>query len=460
MYRWEYICDFSRSVGAGSATTRKMRGLTRSVIALIVPPLPAPSRPSKRMQTFRPACTTHCWSLTNSTCNRASSCSYPFRFSLPLASGASFLASAIGSSLHIRLHIQPFLKNCPKCVLLPSKKEADITRHAPRILKHLGLQVVAERPEVIVPEFVSEFGAALQGRFPIGLRVVDPSAAIAAQRIRKTVDLHFALSALGCMAYQRHHYLHQLLGRPLKRFVKLLYYRFLLFLLFLHMAQVFGGLRRLALGHSALHISGGKNARRCRLRRAAIFGHDLPSFRVSRSHQRPGVPSDHQILVGFYNIRGDAAVRRADAFLMFAVGCFVQLQPEPTTSPTDRASHRRRILTDTSREHDSIETTERCCERGDMAGYTIAKHLDSKARSGALTGQELAEIGRNTRKAKHAGAAIQEVHQLFRRHPLLLNEVEHDAGIEFAAAGAHRQPVERGEPHRRCDRGPFPHCAS
>ena len=29
-----YICDFSRSVGAGSATTRNTRGLTRSVIRL------------------------------------------------------------------------------------------------------------------------------------------------------------------------------------------------------------------------------------------------------------------------------------------------------------------------------------------------------------------------------------------------------------------------------------------
>src|SRR5512132_4027958 len=48
-----YICDFSRSVGAGSATTRKTRGLTRSVIALIVPPLPAPSRPSKMMHTLQ-----------------------------------------------------------------------------------------------------------------------------------------------------------------------------------------------------------------------------------------------------------------------------------------------------------------------------------------------------------------------------------------------------------------------
>src|SRR6476660_9271318 len=40
-------------------TTRKTRGLTRSVIALMVPPLPAASRPSKMMMTRRPFCLTH-----------------------------------------------------------------------------------------------------------------------------------------------------------------------------------------------------------------------------------------------------------------------------------------------------------------------------------------------------------------------------------------------------------------
>ena len=35
-----YICDFSRPVGAGSATTRNTRGLTRSVIPLDRAPLP------------------------------------------------------------------------------------------------------------------------------------------------------------------------------------------------------------------------------------------------------------------------------------------------------------------------------------------------------------------------------------------------------------------------------------
>jgi polyphosphate kinase 2 (PPK2 family) len=42
-----YIWLFSRSVGEGSATTRKTRGLTRSLMALMVPPLPAPTEREK-----------------------------------------------------------------------------------------------------------------------------------------------------------------------------------------------------------------------------------------------------------------------------------------------------------------------------------------------------------------------------------------------------------------------------
>ena len=54
-----YIWLFSRSDGAGSATTRKTRGLTRSVMALIVPPLPAASRPSNTTTIRCPVAFTH-----------------------------------------------------------------------------------------------------------------------------------------------------------------------------------------------------------------------------------------------------------------------------------------------------------------------------------------------------------------------------------------------------------------
>src|SRR5262249_30911601 len=77
-----YICVFSRSVGAGKATTRKTRGLTRSVIARIVPPLPAPSRPSKTMITRRPLALTHDCRWHSSACRRPSSDSYSLRESL------------------------------------------------------------------------------------------------------------------------------------------------------------------------------------------------------------------------------------------------------------------------------------------------------------------------------------------------------------------------------------------
>ena len=53
-YRWKYHWVRCRSVGLGSATTRTVRGLVRSVIRLITPPLPAEPRPSKITRTRSP----------------------------------------------------------------------------------------------------------------------------------------------------------------------------------------------------------------------------------------------------------------------------------------------------------------------------------------------------------------------------------------------------------------------
>src|SRR2546429_5490128 len=75
-----YICDLSRSVGAGSATTRNTRGLTRSVIRLIVPPFPAVSRPSNTTQILAPDALTHSCMATSSPCRILIWRSYSLRF--------------------------------------------------------------------------------------------------------------------------------------------------------------------------------------------------------------------------------------------------------------------------------------------------------------------------------------------------------------------------------------------
>jgi len=64
-----YIWDFSRSVGALRATTRNTRGLTRSVMRLITPPLPAVSRPSNTTTILAPVAFTHSCRETSSTCS-------------------------------------------------------------------------------------------------------------------------------------------------------------------------------------------------------------------------------------------------------------------------------------------------------------------------------------------------------------------------------------------------------
>jgi hypothetical protein len=86
---------------------------------------------------------------------------------------------------------------------------------------------------VIAAEFIAGARTALQSLVPVGLRIVDPSPTISAEAVRKAVNLNFAVSAFCSPVYQLHNEFHHLFGRSVRRFVKLLHYRLLLFLLLL-----------------------------------------------------------------------------------------------------------------------------------------------------------------------------------------------------------------------------------
>src|SRR5215472_1506653 len=169
----------------------------------------------------------------------------------------------------------------------------------------------------------------------------------------------------------------------------------------------------------------------------------------SAAHQLAGVAGDHEILVGFYHISADAALRRADARLLLSVGGLVELDPEPGAGPADGAAHGCRVFADACGEDDPVETAERRCERADLASGSIIKHLERKSRPQLRAGQQLAKIRGNTREPQHAGTSVEQIDQRVARHPLLLDQMQHDTGIERAAAGAHRQAVEGGKTHRR-----------
>ena len=64
------------------------RGLVRSVIRRIVPPLPAESRPSNTTQTFAPVALTHSCMATSSPCRTRISFSYSLAFIFGWGAGA------------------------------------------------------------------------------------------------------------------------------------------------------------------------------------------------------------------------------------------------------------------------------------------------------------------------------------------------------------------------------------
>src|SRR5215831_16343694 len=112
---------------------------------------------------------------------------------LPTISGPGFLPSREcrwlifrsknsknSKNSQLRRPMAPYARRGCASLGLPSKDQADVAGHTTRILEHLGPEVEAEWPEVLMPEFVSGLGAALQSLFPLGLRIIDSPAVVAA----------------------------------------------------------------------------------------------------------------------------------------------------------------------------------------------------------------------------------------------------------------------------------------
>src|SRR6185369_3788158 len=176
-----YIWDFSRSEGAGKATTRKTRGLQRSVIARMVPPLPAASRPSKTMTIRCPVALTQSCTRQSSVCRRRSSFSYSLRLSFapdPAGGGAFFALPFASFFAAIEC---PSLPAAP----LPGEEDADVAQTSVRIVQNLRPGFESQRLQLRLEEFMGLFGKSLQGIRPVMLGIVDAPALVVAEAGRE-----------------------------------------------------------------------------------------------------------------------------------------------------------------------------------------------------------------------------------------------------------------------------------
>src|SRR5262249_22275082 len=78
----------------------------------------------------------------------------------------------------------------------PAQDDADITRHAARIVDDLVADVVAARPELALPEVIDLLGNPRQRPLPALLGLVDGAPVVAAKRMREPIDLNPGLAVL------------------------------------------------------------------------------------------------------------------------------------------------------------------------------------------------------------------------------------------------------------------------
>src|SRR5215467_12837484 len=116
---------------------------------------------------------------------------------------------------------------------------------------------------------------------------------------------------------------------------------------------------------------------------------------------------NHQVFIRLDHIPRDPATGRADTLPVFPIGRFVELEPQPGASPTDRSAHRRCILADPSGEHNSVEASKGCGKRGDVTGDAVTEYFNGKAGARIVASQEIAKIRRKSRQSQHTGAAVE-----------------------------------------------------
>ncbi len=151
-----------------------------------------------------------------------------------------------------------------------------------------------------------------------------------------------------------------------------------------------------------------------------------------------------------------SATRLSGADIVAAPAAFAagsSVAPSQPSFSAMRARTRCRLLADAGGEDEGIEAAECGRQHAGMQADAVDEVVERQRRAWLGARQQLPYVIADAGEALQPTVLVEKLLNRGRAHRLLGDEVEHDARIELAGPRAHRQPVERGEPHGAFDAG-------
>lgn len=156
--------------------------------------------------------------------------------------------------------------------------------------------------------------------------------------------------------------------------------------------------------------------------------------------------SHHPFLVGRNHQYIDTAVPGTDMEIVARVGFSIQTDAQPLGLQADAAPDFGGVLADATRKHQRIEAAGCRCQRAQLANDTVAEEIDGFLRFGLVAGEQGAHILGDTRDAEQTRLLVEHPGHFLDAEAFGFHQVQHDPGVEIAAARSHHQSIDGRKP--------------
>ena len=125
--------------------------------------------------------------------------------------------------------------------------------------------------------------------------------------------------------------------------------------------------------------------------------------------------------------------------------------PSHADASADPLADLGRVLADAGGEHERVDPAEDRGQRADLLRRAVDEVVHGQAGLRLAAAEQVAHVVADAGNPEQPGLLVEDVLDLLDREPELLEQIQHDAGVERARPGAHAQPVHGREAHRGVD---------